>query len=76
MVDEFNIILAHLRAVRADIVTVKDGQERLERRFGSQERHMVNVHGDVTEGRGDMNKLRARIERIEKRLDLHDPAEH
>lgn len=76
MADEFNIILEHLRALRADSADLKEGLGRVETRLTSVERHMVNLHGDVTESRADMDKLRARIERIEKRLDLHDPAEH
>ena len=73
MADDFNIVLEHLKALRAENADVKDSLARIEKRLGSIDRHMLADRQDVTEQRDDTDSLRRRVERIERRLDLHEP---
>lgn len=59
-----NLVLEHLRAIRAK-------QDEHDERFSRIESHM---YGDVVEQRADYDRLAARLDRIEKRLELTDPA--
>lgn len=80
MADDFNIVLEMLRAIRGEFADLKEGQRRAEQRLSAIERGLAGVeHGladlrlSITGQRDDLGNLRARVERIERRLDLHEP---
>jgi septal ring factor EnvC (AmiA/AmiB activator) len=74
-----NLILEHLRAMRADIGAIKDDVREIKSRLTSLEaavaglrRDSANLFGDVVESHVRHDRLVERIERIERRLDLRD----
>ena len=77
--DTANIILEHLRALRADLSVIKDDIREIKSRLTSLEaavagmrRDSANLFGDVVESHVRHDRLVERIERIERRLDLRD----
>ncbi|MER2527518.1 MAG: hypothetical protein ABTR07_06290 [Candidatus Competibacter denitrificans] len=74
-----NLILEHLRAIRADIVGIKEDVREIKQRLTSLEaavaglrRDNANLYGDVIDQHARYDRLAERIERIERRLDLAD----
>lgn len=73
MVDEpDNIVLNLLREMRQDIHDLKQGQKQTNERLTAVEHHLAGlVHGQMRFN-DDVDGLRARMARIERRLDLID----
>jgi hypothetical protein len=76
-----SVTLEHLRHIRARVDQIGDDVTDLKLRMGGLEGAMVLVkrevaHGDETDIRQQLtlDRLAARLERIERRLDLADPA--
>jgi septal ring factor EnvC (AmiA/AmiB activator) len=72
-----NIILEHLRAIRADIGGIKEDVREIKQRITSLEaavaglrRDNANLYGDVIDQQVRYDRLVERVERIERRLDL------
>lgn len=72
-----NLILEHLRAIRADMTKQKDTMEEIKYRLISiderltlVEKGVANLHGDMAFLQSRMDKQGERIERIETRLEL------
>jgi chromosome segregation ATPase len=75
-----SLVLEHLRHIRARVDQIADDVTDLKLRMSGLEGAMVLVkrevsHGDETDARQQMtlDRLSARIERIERRLELADP---
>ncbi|MCB1824391.1 MAG: hypothetical protein KDJ54_07375 [Candidatus Competibacteraceae bacterium] len=74
-----NIILEHLRAIRADIGSIKNDVREIKQRLTSLEaavagprRDNSNLYGNVIDQHARYDRLVERVERIERRLDLAD----
>lgn len=74
-----NLILEHLRGIRADIGGIKDDVREIKQRLTSLEAAVVglrrdnaNLYGDVIDQQARYDRLAERVERIERRLDLAD----
>lgn len=74
-----NLTLEHLRAIRSDMGDLRTRMTGIESRLGSLEsvvagmrRNLAHMYGDVVEGHTRMDQLTARVERIERRLELND----
>ncbi len=74
-----NLILEHLRAIRADIGGIKDDVREIKQRHPNPEaavaalwRDSANLYGDVIDRQARYDRLAERVERIERRLDLAD----
>lgn len=65
-----NSILEHLRAIRADVGTLKDDNVFMKARMSSLEHHMAGVHADFATVNSRMDGIEKRLDRIEKRLEL------
>lgn len=72
-----NLVLEHLRAIRAEIAQVKDDTSEIKMRLTSMderltlaEKGIANVHGDFAIVQIRLDKQGDRLERIEKRLEL------
>ena len=72
-----NLILEHLRAIRADIGGIKEDMREIKQRLTSLEAAVVglrrdnaNLYGDVIDQQARYDRLVERVERIERRLDL------
>ena len=75
-----SVTLEHLRHIRARVDQIADDVTDLKLRMSGLENAMVLVkrevsHGDETDARQQitLDRLAARIERIERRLELSDP---
>jgi len=41
-------------------------------RLSSIERHLATMHGDIARHGGEIETIKARLDRIERRLELHE----
>ncbi|MBK8183550.1 MAG: hypothetical protein IPK63_11985 [Candidatus Competibacteraceae bacterium] len=78
-----SLTLEHLRAIRAKQDEQGEQLGRIESRLSSLEttvagmrRDLAHMYGDVVEGHTRMDQLTARIERIERRLELRSDPPH
>jgi chromosome segregation ATPase len=74
-----NLILEHLRAIRADISGIKDDVREIKQRLTSLEaavaglrRDNANLYDDMAGHHARYDRLAERVERIERRLDLRN----
>ena len=65
-----NLILEHLRAIRADVGQIKDDLATVKQRLTSVETQIAHLHGDNAIVHARIDSMEKRLERIEKRLDL------
>lgn len=70
--DPHEIILDHLRRFDSRQGRFEDSLNLFGERLTSIERYLAAMHGDITEHRGEIDALKARLTRIEKRLELND----
>ncbi|MDX2238801.1 MAG: hypothetical protein NW203_14655 [Hyphomonadaceae bacterium] len=71
--DTANLVLEHLRAIRADLSEVRSGVARLDVRMGTIETHPAGFQLSEVRQNSELDQLRARLDRIEKRLELVEP---
>lgn len=67
-----NLILEHLRALRADIQELREGQRMILNRLNVMESHIAGLVVSEVHQNAEIADLRQRIERVEARLDLRD----
>lgn len=67
-----NLVLEHLRAIRADIADVKRDTRDMKARLASIESYIATLHSDQTRTGFTLDDLAARVERLEKRTGLLD----
>ena len=65
-----NLVLEYLRAMRADISTIKQDIREIKMRVASLESHIAGILGDVLRQNSRIEDLADRVERIEHRLEL------
>lgn len=78
-----NLMLEILKRIQADVGDLRTRMTGIESRLGSLEtvvagmrRDLAHMYGDVVEQQVRMDQLTARVERIERRLELRDDAAH
>ena len=69
-----NLILEHLRALRADVSSIKADVRDLKLRMSSMENYMASFHLEIARHGSKFDEVDARIDRIERRLELRDNA--
>lgn len=67
-----NIILEHLRGLRADLGDVRSDMRDVKARLSSIESYIATLHGDQARSGIKLDELTQRIERLEKRTGLID----
>jgi predicted nuclease with TOPRIM domain len=67
-----NLVLEHLRAIRADMGNIKDRLTNIEINLSSLGQPVGALTTAVYSGRTETDDLRRRFERIERRLELSD----
>lgn len=67
-----NLVLEHLRAIRADMADVKLRVTQIDVQLSAMGQQLAGLTSAVYSGKSDMDDLRRRIERLEKRLELND----
>lgn len=76
MADADNIVLEHLRGIRAELAALRaESRERLDRietRMSAMETTLGSLYALAGTDRESVHSLTRRIERIERRLELSD----
>jgi ubiquinone biosynthesis protein UbiJ len=67
-----NLILEHLRGMRSDIADLKQGQRHTNERLAAIEHHMAGLYTASVNHTDEMDYLRRRVERLERRLEITD----
>ena len=74
-----SLVLEHLRAIRATQADHGERFSRIESRLSNLEvtvagmrRDLAHIYGEVVEPHTSYDRLAARIDRIERRLELHE----
>lgn len=65
-----NLILEHLRAMRASIGKLEDDNTFIKARLSSIEHQMAGIHTDMANMNARMDGIEKRLDRIERRLEL------
>tara|TARA_B100002049_G_scaffold93692_1_gene69267 strand:- start:1077 stop:1292 length:216 start_codon:yes stop_codon:yes gene_type:complete len=65
-----NLILEHLKAIRADQQDAANRLDRIETRLSSIEHTVGHIYAGAGDDREAMRAMARRIDRIERRLDL------
>ena len=69
-----NLILEHLRHIRGRVDQMAEDLGTVKLRLSSLESQVAGLHGDNAVAHQRMDQIDHRLERIERRLDLHEPA--
>ncbi len=72
MAEPTDIVLEHLRAIRADLATIGDRISRVEGRLFAVEQHVIALSIDIGNLNARMAGVEGRLDRIERRLGLVD----
>ena len=72
MAEPDNLILEHLRAIRATQAEHTDRLNRIELQLAAQGQQIGGLTTAVYGGHADLDALRRRIDRIERRLELSE----
>ena len=67
-----NLALEYLRAIRAEMATLREDVRDLHQRVSSIERHLANIRSDVADIHRRLDRHGDRLARIERRLELAD----
>jgi hypothetical protein len=67
-----SLVLEHLRAIRADIADLKDRMTGVEVQLSALGQQLGALTTAVYSGKSDMDTVKRRLDRIEKRLELAD----
>lgn len=67
-----NLLLEHLKSIQNVLTDLKTGQRLTNERLGAIEHHMAGFHVTVSHHQEDIQSLKIRLERIEKRLELRE----
>lgn len=68
--DVNNLIFEHMRDIRSKVYSIDQRGGRLELRFGLIENQVGNLHVSNAGQNVELDCLRARVDRIERRLEL------
>lgn len=69
-----SLVLEHLPAIRADVTDIKDRLDRIEVRISVVEQTLGGLYALAGSDHESLRSLTRRVERIERRLELSDPA--
>ncbi len=72
--DPRDLLIDILPRMQGDLAELKEGQRAANRLFAAIESHMAGFHLSVAAHSDELTGLKARIERIERRLELAGPA--
>ncbi len=67
-----NIVLEQLRHIRRKVDTTAIDVTDIKVQFAALQQHMAGFHAVIASHSDELNQLRQRLDRIEKRLDLVD----
>lgn len=71
-----NLVLEHLKALRNELrdfrTKTEDEFQDLRLRFSEQEQNQANLYQSVVRQQVSLDQIKERLNRIERRLELHD----
>jgi len=67
-----NLMLEHLKAIRAQLDRIERDVQDLKARMGSLEVHSVATQGEVVRHSARFDEFDSRLSRVERRLELRD----
>jgi hypothetical protein len=67
-----NIVLEHLRHIRARVDGLTDDMRQVILRLGAIERHVAGLHISDVSQNAEIDMLKTRLDRVERRLELTD----
>ena len=67
-----NLVLEHLRHIRGKVDQTASDVTDIKVQLAAMQQHMAGFHAVIASHSDELNQLRQRIDRIEKRLDLAD----
>ncbi len=67
-----NLILEHLRHIRSELKTLKDGQTDIKAEILSIRKYLHNIQGDALRREQTIGEIQLDLDRIKNRLDLTD----
>jgi predicted nucleic acid-binding Zn-ribbon protein len=68
-----SLVLEHLRAIRADLADLKREVSGNSIQLSALGQQVAGLAVAVYSGKSDLDEVKRRIDRIERRLDLNDP---
>ena len=71
-VEPDNLILEHLRAIRRDMAKMADRMDTMGAEITAIRQHLLGITTLQERDHSDIASLKARVDRIERRLDLVD----
>ena len=69
-----NLVLEHLRAIRADLADLKREVASNSVQISAMGQQLAGLTAAVYAGKSDMDEIKRRLERVEHRLELSDSA--
>ena len=72
--DTENLVLEHLRAIRATLGEHSDELAGIRLEISAMGQQLAGLTAAVYSGKSELDSLKRRVERIERRLELTDPA--
>ena len=67
-----NVVLEHLRHIRSKVDMTATDVTDIKIQLAAMQQHMAGFHAVIASHSDELNQLRQRIDRIEKRLELTD----
>jgi hypothetical protein len=67
-----NVVVEHLRHIRTRVDGLTDDMRQVILRLGAVERHLGGLHISDVNQNSEIDRIKVRLERIERRLELTD----
>ena len=67
-----NLVLEHLRHIRSRVDGLTDAMRQVVLRLGAMERHLAGLHVSDVSQNAEIEQMKGRLQRIERRLELTD----
>jgi tetrahydromethanopterin S-methyltransferase subunit G len=67
-----NVVLEHLRHIRSRVDGLTDDMRQVILRLGSMERHIAGLHISDVSQNAELDRLKNRLDQVERRLELND----
>jgi hypothetical protein len=67
-----NLVLEHLRHIRSRVDGLADDMRQVILRLGAQDRHLVGLQISEVGQNTEIDRIKQRLQRIERRLELTD----
>jgi hypothetical protein len=70
-----NLLIEYMRRFDGRQAGFEDTLRDMSARLSSIESYLATMHGDMARHGGEIETIKARLDRIERRLELHEPGD-